>query len=573
MSVYLPPAHVRVLRFLARASSLASCAVFAYLTVEPGPPAPPDGPGLERDVQYVFVVVAMLATAAAWRYSGLGGFLLTISGAVLGIAAASRYSTETALVVALMFIVPGVMFLAVWSSGRALIVQAAAAVFVAAVLVVGGDEAQTRHETAFGPAHPASPLVALPVDSVEWMWAGAASSTGFEVRAKLADAGRDARLVVSTGPQLSDAAYSDTTKATEATGRAVALRVDGLRPATRYYYGIEVDGRIDDYQRGEIETFPEGAASFRIAFASCARTGSSGAVFDAIRAADPLLYLITGDVHYENIESGDIGRFRDAYDMLLASPAQAALYRTTPIAYVWDDHDFGGNNSDATSRSKKAARLAYREDVPHYDLAAGDGNEAIYQAFSAGRVRVIMTDTRSEKNAEDAPSGGDSLLGSRQLAWLKQELATASRTHSLVVWVNSVPWISSGGASADDWGGYAGERREIADFIAATGIRNLVMLSGDAHMIAADDGTNSDYSTARAGGFPVFHAAALDRPGSVKGGPYSQGTYPGAGQFGLLDIEDNGDGPVRVTFRGLDYTGRELVSYTFTPPVPAASTP
>jgi hypothetical protein len=99
------------------------------------------------------------------------------------------------------------------------------------------------------------------------------------------------------------------------------------------------------------------------------------------------------------------------------------------------------------------------------------------------------------------------------------------------------------------------------------------MLSGDAHMVAGDDGTNSDYSTQHMGGFPVFHAAALDRPGTIKGGPYSLGTYPGGGQFGLLQIEDDGDGPVRVTFRGLDYTGRELLSYTYTPPVPAGVAP
>ncbi|HXH23336.1 MAG TPA: alkaline phosphatase D family protein [Dehalococcoidia bacterium] len=571
MTIYLPPRYLRLLRFLARASSLATCAIFAYLAIQRGPPAPPEGPGLERDIQYAFLLLAMVATAAAWRYPGFGGGLLTLSGAVLGVAAASRFSPETALAVALMFILPGVLFLALWGSGRAVLVQLAAFAFVAVVLVAGGREAQTRHEVAFGPAHPESALAPLPVDRVQWLWAGATTPTSFEVRAKLARAGAEARLVVSTRPGLEDPVYSAPAKARPEANRVVALRAEGLRPATTYYYGVEVEGRLDAYQRGEIETFPAGPASFTIAFASCARTGSNGAVFDAIRAANPLLYLITGDMHYENIESDDRGRFREAYDRVLGSPAQSALYRTTSIAYVWDDHDFGGNNSDASSPSKKAARLSYRENVPHYHLPAGDGNGAIYQAFSVGRVRVVMVDTRSERGAESAPGGGKSLLGSEQRAWLKEELLSASRSHSLVVWVSPVPWIS--GSSSDDWSAFASERREIADFIASRGIRNVVMLAGDAHMVALDDGSNSNYAASGSGGFPVFHAAALDRPGSVKGGPYSHGSFPGAGQFGLLDIKDDGRGPVRVTFRGLDYTGRELVSYTFTPPVAAAATP
>ena len=84
-------------------------------------------------------------------------------------------------------------------------------------------------------------------------------------------------------------------------------------------------------------------------------------------------------------------------------------------------------------------------------------------------------------------------------------------------------------------------RGVIADAIAQAGIDNLIMVSGDAHMVALDDGTNSDYSTGGGASFPVFHAAPLDRPGSIKGGPYSDGTFDGAGQFGLLDIADEGD--------------------------------
>jgi len=237
---------------------------------------------------------------------------------------------------------------------------------------------------------------------------------------------------------------------------------------------------------------------------------------------------------------------------------------------VWDDHDFGGSNSTASSAAREAARLSYRQNVPHYDLPAGTGNAPIYQAFSAGRVRFVLLDTRSMRDEETMPDGSDSMLGARQREWLKQELRESSRTHSLVVLVSSVPWIAKEAAGGDDWGGYAVERREIADFIAENGIANLLLLAGDAHMLGIDDGSNADYSTGGGAAFPVMHAAALDRRGSLKGGPYSEGAYPGAGQYGLVTFNDNGES-MTVELRGRNWLGEDIVTYSFV--VPDASLP
>ena len=127
-----------------------------------------------------------------------------------------------------------------------------------------------------------------------------------------------------------------------------------------------------------------------------------------------------------------------------------------------------------------------------------------------------------------------------------------------------MPWIESPSADGDGWGGFSAERAEIANFIAEHELaRSLLMLSGDAHMLAIDDGTNSDYSTDGRSRFPVFHAGALDRPGSVKGGPYSHGTYPGGGQFGQVTVDDDGT-DVAVTLTGRDWRNESVVEHAFT---------
>lgn len=544
----------------ARLLSFASSIIFASLAIAQGPPVSPEGPGIERDIQYVFVVVGVLATLLAWWRPLPGGWLLVVTGVFLGIGAAGEYTEETALAVALLFVVPGILFLLAGTSGHRLAVQVAYAVAVAVLMVYGGTEARARHDRAFGPAHPQSQLVREPFGSVEWIWSGGVTSTGATITAKLADGAREARLVMSRDESLS-APTTSAAYAPDGDG-VVKIRVDGLEPGTPYHYALEVDGEVDAQRRGTLRSFPEGASTFSIAVGACARTGSNGAVFDAIRGEDALFYVITGDVNYENITRGDLARFQDAYGTLLTSPAQSALYRETPIAYTWDDHDFGGSNSMGNSDAREAARLSYRQNVPHYDLAAGPGNAPIYQAFSAGRVRFILMDTRSMRNLEKMPDGSDSMLGLRQREWLKQELLEGSRTHALVVLVSSVPWIAADGSSSDDWGGYVSERHEIADFIAENGIKNLMMLAGDAHMLAIDDGSNADYSTKGGAGFPVMHAAALDRPGSEKGGPFSEGMYPGAGQYGLVTFTDDGES-MNVELRGRNWRGEDIVTYSF----------
>ena len=106
--------------------------------------------------------------------------------------------------------------------------------------------------------------------------------------------------------------------------------------------------------------------------------------------------------------------------------------------------------------------------------------------------------------------------------------------------MNPSPWIGEANPSGDGWAGFADERRHIADVLADADVDNLLMVSGDAHMLGFDDGSNSGYATDGSPGFAVFHTAALDRPGNVKGGPYSGGAFPGFGQYGVIDVHDDG---------------------------------
>ena len=323
--------------------------------------------------------------------------------------------------------------------------------------------------------------------------------------------------------------------------------MDALEPDRRYYYAVEAGGELDTLRIGQFRTPPEGPFSFTIGAGGCAITGSDRPVFDVIRRQNPLFFLHVGDMHYEDVVSTEPEAYREAWREVLRSRSQAALYRSTPIAYTWDDHDFGPNNSDRYAPGQEAARRAYREMIPHYPLAAGTQNAPIHQAFSVGRVRFILTDLRSSREQARAWDPNPSMMGERQKDWFKQQLLAAKARGELIAWVSAVPWISRPNPESDTWGGFAEERREIADFLKEHEISNIVILAGDAHMVAMDDGSNSDYATGGGAPIPVLQSAPLDQAGSRKGGPYSEGAIPGPtvfpphdGQFTLMHVDDDG---------------------------------
>jgi len=400
-----------------------------------------------------------------------------------------------------------------------------------------------------------------PPDSVTVLWAGAVTDSSARVVARPAQADRTTRLAVDTSRTFATPRVVEGTPT--ATNPAVRhFRLADLAPATTYHYALRRDGAIDTTQRGQFRTFADGPSSFRVALGACAQTGSQHPVFDAVRRTQPDLLLHLGDMHYENISAPDPSVFRTAYRRVHASRPQANLFRSTALAYVWDDHDYGPNNSSRRAPGRDVAQRVYREYVPHYALALEERARPIYQAFTVGRVRFLLTDLRSARTPNAAPDSAKTMMGATQKAWFKNQLAQANDRDLVVAWISSVPWIGAPGDSDDHWGGFAAERRELASYIDSMGMADrLVVLSGDAHMVALDDGTHNHYGPADGGGFPVVHAAAFDRPGSVKGGPYTHGPYPNPltlfgrrpGQFVLMNVQDDGGEEVCITWTGKRY--------------------
>jgi len=519
-----------------------------------GIPTDPENYGftsrISSQVQIGAAIAVGLGGLLALRRKAAAAFLMAFAALTLGMFAAVQYRPAWAVALTAALLIPAILTWFAWQPNETIGAIATLAVLTITALTTTAFASRQIYGHYFGPTHPSSIVEAADWEA-DWLWLGGVTPSGATVVAGGLDPGELVKLTFWPEDGLADLRTESGIADEYGVSR---FTLDNLEADSGYKYAVlDTDEEHDDRDEAVVDaafrTPLAGAHDLIIAAGSCARSGTNGAVFDAIVGEQPDLYLAIGDLHYSNLESTNPDDHIRELGKAIENPGPAALFSSIPTAYVWDDHDYGPNDSGAESPARLAASIAYRLVVPHHGVDP-DPEASIGQALTLGRARIILTDTRSHR-------AGDSMLGHEQLTWFLDEVIAASKSHAVVLWANPTPWVASSGA--DNWSAYPDERRRIADALVEHDITNLIMVSGDAHMVAIDDGTNTDFSSSGQGGFPLLHAAALDRPPSERGGPYSHGTFPGAGQFGKIEIRDSGGSTVRVDLVGQDWEGRELV--------------
>lgn len=385
-------------------------------------------------------------------------------------------------------------------------------------------------------------------------WVGAPTRTSLRFGVKTTGV-TSVRIGVSTNSTLASGVIYSTTGTPSAEGCCV-VEVSGLTAGTVYYYGVERNGTLDATTVYQTETLPAGN-SFKFAHASCMQNNSTtSAIFTQMDTFAPDFFLHLGDWHYDDNSTATVASQEESISSQIAANSSfKSFIAKYPTLYETSDHDAGANNfSPGPQTHTPFLRTAYVNMVPSFDLPNANG---LYQSFVVGRVRFILCDTRSFRSANSATDNSSkTMLGTAQKTWLKNELV---QSEPVKVITFDAPWIGAPVAGDDDWTSFSTERTEIANYITSNGVK-AVILHGDAHMLAADNGSNSP------GGIPVFAAAPLHQTTSFKGGPYSQGFYPnpvGASgrQAGLVTVTDSGTA-ISLAFNGIDDTGTSRITLT-----------
>lgn len=393
--------------------------------------------------------------------------------------------------------------------------------------------------------------VTAPVRTLDQAWLGIDAMT---VKTSSNITSDTARIAFSTSSGMTSPVYSSASVTPDANGISKHT-IPALTADTPYWYQVELGGALIGTAQS-FRTLPDTSAQdFTFAFSSCRHHANAlpnvnpTAFTDAI-AKGIDFFLEIGDFHYRDISTNDQPLFRAGYDELFTRSNIATMLKSVPTGYVYDDHDYGGDGSNGSTASRPAAQAVYRERVPSPTLPSATGG--IYHTFRVGRVRFIMLDCRSFRSpVGNADNSSKTMLGTEQKAWLSNLLNNADTPLTCII--SSVGWIGAAGVDSgqDHWAYYTTERAEVAGYITANASKTkCVMLSGDAHMLAYDDGTNS------VGGVPQFHAAALNQSVSTKGGPYSGGSRGSTNAYGHMTVTDTGP-QIQLTYRGY-YDGGTL---------------
>ncbi len=232
---------------------------------------------------------------------------------------------------------------------------------------------------------------------------------------------------------------------------------------------------------------------------------------------EPDFYTTTGIVH----------RYTHSRNV----PEMQPLLASTANYAIWDDHDYGPNNSDRSYTMKSTTRAAFELfwGNPTYGLP---GNGGITSFFQWGDADFFMIDNRSFRTPNNREDVEPTILGEAQQEWLLDALAFSRSKFKFVLIGGQV--LNTAEMYETHANLAPAERRKIMDFIVDHRIENVIFLTGDRH--------HSELSLYEKDGIAMYDFTvspltssphdALNEPNILR----VDGSHVGVRNFGLIDI-------------------------------------
>lgn len=288
--------------------------------------------------------------------------------------------------------------------------------------------------------------------------------------------------------KTSETFYSENYKANTAT-----LAITNLEPGTKYNYKVIVDdlesptAPIYSFTTQKLWHWREDPPDFNFLAGSCVYInetkydrpgtpyGKDMSIFTSMSEEDAEFMVWLGDNNYLrevdwNSRSGIYHRYTHSRNVKELQPLLANMHHYA----IWDDHDYGPNDSDRTYWHKDITREAF-EDFwanPNYGVM---GLEGITGSFIWNDCQFFMLDNRWYRTPESAEG---TILGERQIEWLIDALRFSKA---------SFKFICIGGQVLSDvklyenYAVYGAERAKLLHLIDDYDIKNVVFLTGDRH--------------------------------------------------------------------------------------------
>ena len=299
-----------------------------------------------------------------------------------------------------------------------------------------------------------------------WMYAPIKSKCTFSYRAE--------------GSSKADAKTGELTalsnQAAKVPGQILKSTVVGLSPNTAYQYQVTIDGKADPSWKGSFKTAPvEGTSTaFRMAITSCMHIKRAQRSWNLLLEEQPDLHLTVGDTHYADTTDPTIQlQHHLAYRR---KKEFANVLRQVPTYAIWDDHDYGPNNSDGTAEGKEFSLAGWKQAWPNPASGTPDTPGAFFK-FSRGDVEFFVVDGRYHRSPNELPDNDEKrMLGDAQFEWLLSGLKNSKAKFKI---------IASGSvlhhSKVDGWRIFTFSRHRLFDAIKKHKISGVMYIGGDMH--------------------------------------------------------------------------------------------
>jgi len=147
---------------------------------------------------------------------------------------------------------------------------------------------------------------------------------------------------------------------------------------------------------------------------------------------------------------------------------------------IWDDHDYGPDNSNKSFANKNQTFDAFKLFWGNPTYGVGDIKGAI-TSFQWGDADFFLLDNRWYRDADEINRDNKTMLGEKQLGWLLESLVTSKATYKIVAMGGQFLSDASSNVEAYSASGFDKEREQIISFIYQYNIKNVIFITGDVH--------------------------------------------------------------------------------------------
>ena len=207
--------------------------------------------------------------------------------------------------------------------------------------------------------------------------------------------------------------------------------------------------------------------------------GGGYEIFEHMADESPDMMLWLGDnIYLREVDFQSYGGFLHRYTHTRSTPEMAKLLKTCPNYAIWDDHDFGPNDSDGSWIHADWSKQAFETFWCNPSYGLPEAPRCISTAFRFVDMEFFLLDNRTYRVNHYNKTNEPQVLGEEQIDWLIQALRNSRAPFKFVVVGGQV---LSDAMVYENVAQFPSERQQILDRIEAEDIRGVVFLSGDRH--------------------------------------------------------------------------------------------